>query len=335
MGQSTNDVIPTVTRICCVREGTALLTVLDALGEALQDKAVAFDDVLKSARTHLQDAVPIRLGQEFGGYALAVRRDRERIAQALEGTRRLGIGGTAAGTGMNSHPDYHRAMVARLAEITGERLVSAGDLFEPMQNAGDLVHLSSALRTLAVTLTKIANDLRLLSSGPTTGLGEIHLPAVQPGSSIMPGKVNPVMPEMLNMVCYHVMGNDQTVALCGQAGQLELNVMMPILAYNLIQSCQVLRGGVEAFTERCVRGITVDRERCRRYAEGSMGLATALNPYIGYSAAAKVAQEALARGVSLRQVVLERGLLSADELDAILDARRMTEPGIPGQGTSA
>jgi aspartate ammonia-lyase len=197
------------------------------------------------------------------------------------------------------------------------------------------VHLSSALRTLAVTLTRIANDLRLLSSGPTTGLREIHLPAVQPGSSIMPGKVNPVMPEMLNMVCYHVMGNDQTVALCGQAGQLELNVMMPILAYNLIQSCQVLRGGVEAFTERCVRGITADRERCQRFAEGSMGLATALNPYIGYSAAAKVAQEALARGVSLRQVVLEQGLLAAEELDAILDARRMTEPGIPGQETSS
>lgn len=335
MSQSTNDVIPTATRICCVREGVALLAVLDALGEALQAKAVAFGDVLKSARTHLQDAVPIRLGQEFGGYALAVRRDRERIAQALEGTRRLGIGGTAAGTGMNSHPDYHPSMVARLAEITGERLVSAEDLFEPMQNAGDLVHLSSALRTLAVTLTRIANDLRLLSSGPTTGLREIHLPAVQPGSSIMPGKVNPVMPEMLNMVCYHVMGNDQTVALCGQAGQLELNVMMPILAYNLIQSCQVLRGGVEAFTERCVRGITADRERCQRFAEGSMGLATALNPYIGYSAAAKVAQEALARGVSLRQVVLEQGLLAAEELDAILDARRMTEPGIPGQETSS
>jgi len=331
MGQSTNDVIPTVTRICCIHESTRLLIALDDLVGALEAKATEFDDVLKSARTHLQDAVPIRLGQEFGGYALAVRRDRERIAQALEGVRRLGIGGTAAGTGMNSHPDYHRAMVVRLSELTGEHYVSAGDLFEPMQNAGDLVHLSSTLRTLAVTLTRIANDLRLLSAGPTTGLGEIRLPAVQPGSSIMPGKVNPVMAEMLNMACYHVMGNDQTVALCGQAGQLELNVMMPILAYNLIQSCQVMASGVATFTERCVLGITADAERCRRYAEGSMGLATALNPYIGYSAAAKVAQEALARSVSLRQVVLEQGLLSADELDAILDARRMTEPGIPGR----
>lgn len=331
MGQSTNDVIPTVTRICCVRESTALLAAVKGLAQALEEKASAFDDVLKSARTHLQDAVPIRLGQEFGGYAVAVRRDGERIAQAVDGVRRLGIGGTAAGTGMNSHPAYHQTMVARLSELTGETFISAGNLFEPMQNAGDLVQLSSALRTLAITLTRIANDLRLLSSGPTTGLAEIRLPAVQPGSSIMPGKVNPVMAEMLNMVCYHVMGNDQTVALCSQAGQLELNVMIPILAYNLIQSCQVLSRGVAAFTERCVRGITADKERCRRYAEGSMGLATALNPHIGYAAAAKVAQEALRRGVSLRQVALERGYLTSAELDAILDPRRMTEPGIPGQ----
>ncbi|MGC9358818.1 MAG: aspartate ammonia-lyase [Anaerolineae bacterium] len=331
MGQSTNDVIPTVTRVCCVRESVALLRAVDALAEALQEKAEAFDAVLKSARTHLQDAVPIRLGQEFGGYALAVRRDGERIAQAIDGVRRLGIGGTAAGTGMNSHPAYHQAMVEKLSELVGLRLVSAGDLFEAMQNTADLVHFSSAMRTLAVTLTRIANDLRLLSSGPTTGLAEIHLPAVQPGSSIMPGKVNPVMAEMLNMVCYHVMGNDQTVALTGQAGQLELNVMIPILAYNLIQSCEILTAGIEAFTERCVRGITADRERCLRYGEGSMGLATALNAHIGYAAAAKVAQEALRRGVTLRQVALERGYLMAEELDAILDPRRMTEPGIPGQ----
>jgi len=331
MGQSTNDVIPTVTRICCVRECVGLQSAVDDLAQALEDKAIAFDDILKSARTHLQDAVPIRLGQEFSGYALAVRRDGERIAQAVEGVRRLGIGGTAAGTGMNTHPAYHEAMVEKLSELTGQQLVSAGNLFEAMQNTADLVHLSAALRTLAVTLTRIANDLRLLSSGPTTGLAEIRLPAVQPGSSIMPGKVNPVMAEMLNMVCYHVMGNDQAVALSGQAGQLELNVMIPILAYNLIQSIEILKGGIVAFTDRCVRGITADRERCRWYCEGSMGLATALNAYIGYAAAAKVAQEALRRGVSLRQVTLEQGYLTSEELDAILDPRRMTEPGIPGQ----
>jgi fumarate hydratase, class II len=333
MGQSTNDVIPTVTRVCCARESVALLRAVDALADALEEKAVTFDAILKSARTHLQDAVPIRLGQEFGAYALAVRRDGERIAQAIEGVRRLGIGGTAAGTGMNSHPDYHQAMVKELSDLVGLRFVSAGDLFEAMQNTADLVHFSSAMRTLAVTLTRIANDLRLLSSGPTTGLAEIHLPAVQPGSSIMPGKVNPVMAEMLNMVCYHVMGNDQTVALAGQAGQLELNVMIPILAYNVIQSCQILTGGIDAFTERCARGITANRERCLRYGEGSMGLATALNAYIGYAAAAKVAQDALRRGATLRQVALERGYLTAEELDAILDPRRMTEPGIPGQDT--
>jgi aspartate ammonia-lyase len=197
----------------------------------------------------------------------------------------------------------------------------------------DFVDVSSALRTLAVTLTRICNDLRLLSSGPTTGLGEITLPPVQPGSSIMPGKVNPVMAEMLNMVCYHVMGNDHTIVACAQAGQLELNVMMPIIAYNLLQSLEILANGVRAFTDRCVRGIQANAERCRELAERSMGLATALNPFIGYSAAAQVAQEALARGVSLRQVVLERGYLSEEELDSILDPTAMTEPGIPGTKT--
>jgi fumarate hydratase class II len=222
-------------------------------------------------------------------------------------------------------------MVARLGELTGIAFVSTGNLFEPMQSAADLTDLSSALRTCAVTLSRIANDLRLLSSGPTTGLFEITLPSVQPGSSIMPGKVNPVMAEMLNMICFHVMGNDLTIMTAAQAGQLELNVMTPIIAYNLLQSLGILANGVRLFTERCVVGISANVERCRELAERSIGLATALNAYIGYAAAAKVAQEAMARGVSLRQVVLEHGYLAPERLDQVLDAYAMTEPGIPGQ----
>ena len=331
MAQSTNDVIPTVIRVAAATQVGALLPVLDGLAQALEAKAETFDGVLKSGRTHLQDAVPVRLGQEFGAYARAVRLDAERIARSAEGLRRLGIGGTAAGTGLNSHPRYHAAMVEEITSLSGLSFRSSGDLFESMQSTADFVDLSGALRTLATTLIRIANDLRLLSSGPTTGLAEITLPAVQPGSSIMPGKVNPVMAEMLNMTCFHVIGNDTAIAMAAQAGQLELNVMMPIMAYNLTQSLEVLTNGVRVFAERCVQGITANAERCRDYAERSMGLATALNAYIGYAAAAKVAQEALERGVSLRQVALEKGYLSAEQLDEVLDAVAMTEPGIPGR----
>ena len=330
MAQSTNDFVPTVIRVAARLRARDLLPVIGNLAAALRAKAKEFDTVLKPGRTHLQDAVPVRLGQEFGAYAQAIVLDRERVAHATENLKSLGIGGTATGTGLNAHPQYHLATIARISELAGVTFKSSGDLFESMQNMADFVDISSALRTLAVTLTRIANDLRLLSSGPTTGLGEITLPPVQPGSSIMPGKANPVMAEMLNMVCYHVMGNDQTIVACAQAGQLELNVMMPIIAYNLLQSLEILTNGVRAFTERCVRGIQANVERCRELAERSMGLATALNPFIGYAAAAQVAREALARGVSLRQVVLERGYLSEKELDVILDPAAMTEPGIPG-----
>jgi fumarate hydratase class II len=331
MAQSTNDFIPTVIRVAASIKAPALLAAVDGLALVLEEKAREFDTVLKSGRTHLQDAVPVRLGQEFGAYARAVRLDAGRIARTAAGMYRLGIGGTATGTGLNSHPDYHPAMVSRLSELTGIEFYSSNNLFESMQNTADFVDLSSALRTLAVTLTRIANDLRLLSSGPTTGLGEIDLPALQPGSSIMPGKVNPVIPEMLNMVCYHVMGNDQTIMTSAQAGQLELNVMMPIMAYNLLQSIEILTNGVSVFSERCVRGIRANEARCRELAEKSMGLATALNAYIGYSRAAKVAQEACSRGVSLRQVALEMGYLSEQELDEILNPFTMTKPGIPGR----
>ncbi|NLX37805.1 MAG: aspartate ammonia-lyase [Chloroflexi bacterium] len=331
MAQSTNDVIPTVTRVGAARLVGPLLAQVERLAETLEAQAQAFDPILKAGRTHLQDAVPVRLGQEFGGYARAVRLDGERISAAAARVRRLGIGGTATGTGLNAHPGYHQAMVARLSALTGLTFCSSGNLFESMQSAADFTDLSSALRTLAVTLTRIANDLRLLSSGPTTGLAEIVLPAVQPGSSIMPGKVNPVMAEMLNMVCYHVMGNDLTIMACAQAGQLELNVMVPILAYNLLQSLEVLTRGMAAFTDRCVSGIVANEARCAELGQRSIGLATALNAYIGYSAAAKVAQEALGRGVPLRQVAEELGYLTAEQLDTVLDPYGMTEPGIPGQ----
>lgn len=330
MAQSTNDVIPTVLRVAASIQSLVLLEALDGLVVALEVKAAAFDRVLKPGRTHLQDAVPVRLGQEFGGYARAVALDRQRIARVLETVHRLGIGGTATGTGLNSHPEYHLRMVDRLSELTGIPFESAGNLFEPMQSAADMTDLSSALRTAAVTLTRISNDLRLLSSGPTTGLYEITLPAMQPGSSIMPGKVNPVMAEMLNMVCFHVMGNDVAIMAAAQAGQLELNVMTPIIAYNLLQSLEILSNGIRLFTERCVVGIEANEARCQDLAERSIGLATALNAYIGYSAAAKVAQEAMERGVSLRQIVLEHGYLTEKALDEVLDAYAMTEPGIPG-----
>src|SRR5512132_3804403 len=246
MAQSTNDTIPTAIRLGCLWRLDELLGAIDGLAGALEDKAREFDDVVKSGRTHLQDAVPVRLGQEFGGYAQAVRNDRERIATAADRLRRLGIGGTATGTGLNAHPEYHERMIGRLIELTGQPLRSSGNLFESMQSMADAADFSASLRTLCITLVRIANDFRLLSSGPATGLDEIRLPAVQPGSSIMPGKVNPVLAEMLDMACFHVQGCDLTVALAAQAGQLELNVMMPIIAHNLFEAMQVMIGAVKA-----------------------------------------------------------------------------------------
>jgi fumarate hydratase class II len=270
----------------------------------------------------------VRLGQEFGGYARAVERDAGRIRRAAEGLRRLGIGGTATGTGLNAHPEYHSRMVQTLSELTGLELYESDNLFETMQSMADPVDFSASLRTLAVTLDRIANDFRLLSSGPATGLDEIHLPAVQPGSSIMPGKVNPVLAEMLNMACFHVMGNDLAVMMAGQAGQLELNVMMPIIAHNLFETMQVLIGAIRAFTDKCVVGLTANREKAEGWLAKNAILVTALNPVIGYARGAKVAKEAMASGRTLKEVVVEKGYLSAEEADRILNARAMTEGGI-------
>ncbi len=343
MAQSTNDTIPTAIRLGCLWRIGELLGAIDGLADALDAKAQEFDGIVKSGRTHLQDAVPVRLGQEFGGYAQAVRNDRERVATAADRLRRLGIGGTATGTGLNAHREYHERMVTRLSELLGQPLRSSGNLFEAMQSQADAADFSASMRTLCVTLTRIANDFRLLSSGPSTGLDEIRLPAVQPGSSIMPGKVNPVLAEMLNMASFHVQGCDYTVALAAQAGQLELNVMMPIIAHNLFEMMHVLIGAITAFTEKCVVGLTANSEKATGWLARNAIVATALNPLIGYMAAAALVKEAMKRNATIREVAteqIERGELkhkdtgapvTIAEVDALLgDMHKLTEGGLGG-----
>ena len=328
MAQSTNDTIPTAIRLGALWRLNELLEALARCAAAFREQAAAADDVVKSGRTHLQDAVPIRLGQEFGAYAGAIERNGDKIRLAAEGLRRLGIGGTANGSGLNAHPEYHARMVAALSQCTGLQLCQSDDLFESMQSMQDACFFSGALRTTAQDLTRIANDIRLLSSGPTTGLAEITCPPVQPGSSIMPGKVNPVLAEMLNMAMYHVMGNDLTVTLASQAGQLELNVMMPVIAHNLNEMMQVMTGSVNAFTEKCVAGLIVNRETAEGWLARNPVLVTALNPVIGYLKGAEVAKKALAEGRGIREVVVELGYLDEEEADAALDAGAMTRGGI-------
>ncbi len=343
MSQSTNDTIPTAIRLGVLWRLDELLSAVDGLAETLNQKAQEFDDIVKSGRTHLQDAVPVRLGQEFSGYARAVERDRERIARSAEGLRRLGIGGTATGTGLNAHPEYHQRMVKRLSELTGLTLQPSDNLFESMQSMADAADFSGALRTLAITLVRIANDLRLLSSGPSTGLDEIRLPAVQPGSSIMPGKVNPVLAEMLDMAMFHVQGNDLAVSLAAQAGQLELNVMMPIIAHNLFEAMQVMIGAISTFTERTVRGLQANREKAEGWLARNAIVVTALNPVIGYSAGAALVKEALARNATIQEVAMEKArkgelkqidsgepVREEEIAGALSDLRKLTEGGIAG-----
>lgn len=328
MAQSTNDTIPTSIRLGSLWRLNELLLSLDSLADALASKAVEFDSIVKSGRTHLQDAVPVRLGQEFSAYSRAIQRDREKIAQAAEGLRRLGIGGTATGTGLNAHPEYHGRMVTVLKRLSGLELGQSDNLFESMQSMADMVHFSGSMRTLAQDLTRIANDFRLLSSGPATGLDEIHLPAVQPGSSIMPGKVNPVLAEMLNMAMFQVMGNDVTVLMSGQAGQLELNVMMPIIAYNIFQSMDIVINSVNAFVEKCVVGLEANRSKAEGWLARNVILVTALNPVIGYQKGAEVAKEAMKSGRTVQEVVVEKGYLSAERTAELLDVGALTEGGI-------
>lgn len=330
MAQSTNDTIPTAIRLGALWRLDELLATLERLAGELRKKAHEFDGIVKSGRTHLQDAVPVRLGQEFGAYARAIERDGEKIRESAMGLRRLGIGGTATGTGLNAHPEYHRRMVDVLSRLSGLELFESDDLFESMQSMADAVHFSGALRTLAQDLTRIANDFRLLASGPTTGLDEIRLPPVQPGSSIMPGKVNPVLAEMLNMAMFQVMGNDLTVMLAGQAGQLELNVMMPIIAFNLFQSMDVIINAVNSFIDNCVVGITANAEKATGWLAKNAILVTALNPVIGYLKGAEVAKEALATNRTVREVVIDKGYITPEEADRLLDVTSLTEGGIQG-----
>jgi aspartate ammonia-lyase len=332
MAQSTNDVIPTAIRLGALWLLPSLLAALDRLAAALLAKGRAFDAILKSGRTHLQDATPIRLGQEFTAYGHTVQRNRERIDRAAGDLRDLGIGGTAVGTGLNAEPAYPGLMVQHLRAITGLELREGTDRVQLMQSMGDATALSGALRTYAVDLGKIASDIRLLASGPRTGLAEIRLPAVQPGSSIMPGKVNPSVAEMVNMVCFQAIGNDVTIATAAEAGQLELNVMMPLIAHNLFLTLGILASASRVLAERCVDGIEADAGMTAHWLERSPALVTALAPKIGYAEAAKLAKEAVEQNLSVRELLLKKGILKGKELDEVLDLRAMTDIGVRGVG---
>ncbi|WP_373529641.1 aspartate ammonia-lyase [Nostoc sp.] len=324
-GQSTNDVIPTAIRIGgLLALSKTLHPAMEAAIAALEDKAVEFQDIVKSGRTHLQDAVPVRLGDNFRAWVQILTEHQNRIYTASGDLMVLGLGGSAAGTGLNTHPLYRARVVEVLSELIDTPLEPAPHLMAAMQSMAPFVNVSGALRNLAQDLVKISHDLRLMDSGPKTGLKEIQLPPVQPGSSIMPGKYNPVMAEMTSMVCFQVMGYDSAIALGAQAGQLELNVMMPLIGYNLIHSIEILGNAIAALTERCIQGITANQERCLAYAEGSLALVTALNTHIGYLNAAAVAKESLETGKSLRQIVLERGLMSEADLATVLNLEQMS-----------
>ena len=335
MGQSTNDVFPTATRLALLMEHEGLVRAGRELKASFDDRSRAFEAVVKVGRTHLQDAVPITLGQEFDGYAACIERAVDDLELASRQLLELNLGATAVGTGLNAGDEYARLAVARLAELTGISVAPAANRFRVTQSMGDVAAYSGTMRRLAVELSKIASDLRLLSMGPRAGLAEIVLPTVQPGSSIMPGKVNPSIPEMVNQVCFQVIGCDATVCAAAEAGQLELNVMMPVIAWNALHTSTILREGMRVLRERCVDGIEADPERCRELLERSTAMVTALSPYVGYEAAAKVAQESLSTGRSIRAVALAHELLDASALDRILSAEQMTRPGEAGRDEPA
>jgi aspartate ammonia-lyase len=328
-GQSTNDVFPTGMRLGALLELETLYPNLDSLASACERKAREFDKVMKSGRTHMQDAVPIRLGQEFAAYAVAIRKAIDGIRRASEGLRELGLGGSAVGTGINTHPDYREKAISSLSKISGQKLKPASDMRWAMQSNSVMADVSSALRNLALEIIRISNDIRLMSSGPNTGYAEINLPSLQPGSSIMPGKINPVMPELAAMVSFQVVGNDTAVALAVQGGQLELNVMMPTMSYSVMQSITILTNMIHVFTDKCVAGITANESRCNFYAQSTVSLATALNPYIGYAKAAEIVKESVATGRSIIDIARDKKLLSEKEIAEILDPVRMTEPQYP------
>ena len=326
-GQSTNDVVPTTMRLAALMLLREAEPSFRAAVAALRDKADAFAKIVKSGRTHMMDAVPITLGQEFGAYAAAIERTTDAVLESAAQLRTLGIGASAVGTGVNTFEGYRQEVVRRLREITGLELEPIPNLFEATQSMAPFALVSGALKALALEMIRIANDFRLLGSGPMTGLAELKLPALQPGSSIMPGKVNPVIPEMMAMVGFQVFGNDNAISLAVQAGQLELNVMMPVIAHNLLQSIEILKNALGVFAEKCVKGLDADADRCRRYAETSPSLATILNTTIGYQRAAEVVKKSLASGRPLREVAVELGYVTKEQADKLLAPEALMGPG--------
>ncbi|GAB6561619.1 MULTISPECIES: aspartate ammonia-lyase [Bacillus] len=330
MAQSTNDAFPTGIHIATLMMLEELLITMEELHVAFRAKAKEFDHVIKMGRTHLQDAVPIRLGQEFEAYSRVLERDIKRIKQSRQHLYEVNMGATAVGTGLNANPMYIEQVVKHLRTFSGFPLVGAEHLVDATQNTDAYTEVSAALKVCMMNMSKIANDLRIMASGPRVGLAEIQLPARQPGSSIMPGKVNPVMAEVINQVAFQVIGNDHTICLASEAGQLELNVMEPVLVFNLIQSISIMNNGFRVFREYCIKGITANEELLKQYVEKSVGIITAVNPHIGYEAASRIAREAIETGKSVRELCLEHGVLTEEELDIILDPFEMTHPEIAG-----
>jgi aspartate ammonia-lyase len=331
MSQSTNDVFPTAIHISTLTLLENLLVTMEDMQKVFKQKAVQFEKVIKMGRTHLQDAVPIRLGQEFEAYSRVLTRDINRIKHTREHLLEVNMGATAVGTGLNADPKYIKDVVKQLAEISGFPLVNAEHLVDATQNTDAYTEVSAALKVCMMNMSKIANDLRLMASGPRAGLGEIRLPARQPGSSIMPGKVNPVMPELINQIAFQVIGNDHTICLASEAGQLELNVMEPVLVFNLLQSISIMNNGFRVFTEHCLAGIEANEERLKEYVDKSVGIITAVNPHLGYEVAARIAREAVLTGKSVRELCLQYDVLTEEELDIILNVYEMTKPGIAGE----
>ncbi|WRM38645.1 aspartate ammonia-lyase [Bacillus velezensis] len=331
MSQSTNDVFPTAIHISTLKLLDKLLDTMAHMLSVFKEKAKQFDSVIKMGRTHLQDAVPIRLGQEFEAYSRVLERDIKRIKQSRQHLYEVNMGATAVGTGLNADPRYIEQVVKHLADISGLPLVGAGHLVDATQNTDAYTEVSAALKVCMMNMSKIANDLRLMASGPRAGLAEISLPARQPGSSIMPGKVNPVMAELINQIAFQVIGNDNTICLASEAGQLELNVMEPVLVFNLLQSISIMNNGFRSFTDHCLAGIEANEKRLKQYVEKSVGVITAVNPHLGYEAAARIAREAIMTGQSVRDLCLQNDVLTEEELDIILNPYEMTKPGIAGK----
>lgn len=326
-GQSTNDVVPTAGKIAIIRLLDKAIENLKKLNLALKDKAIEFDGIIKMGRTQMQDAIPIRLGQEFKAYSCAIERDIERISRVRENLNSVNLGGTAIGTALNANRDYLNTVVDNLSKVTGLKLRQADNLVDATQNLDVFVELSGAIKACAVSLSKISNDLRLMSSGPRTGFGEINLPPRQNGSSIMPGKVNPVIPEVMNQIAFNIIGNDLTVTMAVEAGQLELNAFCPIIFYKLFESIETLTNGVETFVENCIKGITANKERCEELVNNSIGIITAICPYIGYKKATIIANKALETGETVRAIILNEGVMEASKLEEVLDPFAMTEIG--------